>query len=104
MESLVPPPLRSFLAPLDGDFGGTWIAVSEHGISFGLLNRYQDAPVAVPEEPRSRGLLIPELIDATDLMSVAGRLESIDRSRYRPFTLIAIAPSRPPSSRMSVKR
>lgn len=81
-----------FLAPLDGDFGGTWIAASAHGLSFGLLNRYQASAVPEPEQPRSRGLLIPELISATDLMSLTARLERLDTGRYRPFTLIAVAP------------
>jgi hypothetical protein len=81
-----------YLAPLDGDFGGTWIAVTAHGLSFGLLNRYQLEPVAEPEEPRSRGLLIPELVSSADLLTVASRLEQIEIARYRPFTLIALAP------------
>jgi hypothetical protein len=81
-----------FLAPLDGDFGGTWIATTAHGLTFGLLNRYQGAAVPEPEEPRSRGLLIPELIGARDLMAVAARLEQLETARYRPFTLIAVAP------------
>jgi hypothetical protein len=81
-----------FLAPLDGDFGGTWIAVTAHGLSFGLLNRYQLEPEAEPEEPRSRGLLIPELVSSPDLLTVASRLERIEIARYRPFTLIALAP------------
>lgn len=81
-----------YLAPLDGDFGGTWIAVTQHGVSFGLLNRYSDEPVPLSEEPRSRGLLIPDLVGAPDLLTVAGHLEQIDASRYHPFTLIAVAP------------
>ena len=84
-----------FLAPLDGDFGGTWIAVTTHGLTFGLLNRYQDEAVAEPEDLRSRGLLIPELVTAPDLMAVASRLEALDITRYRPFSLIAVAPGHP---------
>lgn len=81
-----------FLAPLDGDFGGTWIAVTEHGLSFGLLNRYQNNQVEEPREPLSRGLLIPALASSPDLLTVASRLEHVHTARFRPFTLIAIAP------------
>ncbi|HWA15361.1 MAG TPA: NRDE family protein [Gemmatimonadales bacterium] len=81
-----------FLAPLDGDFGGTWIAVTEHGLAFGLLNRYQDLQATEPHEPLSRGLLIPVLASSPDLLTVATRLEQVHTARFRPFTLIALAP------------
>ncbi len=29
-----------FLAPRDGDHGGTWLAVNEHGLTVCLLNDY----------------------------------------------------------------
>jgi hypothetical protein len=81
-----------YLAPLDGDFGGTWIAATAHGLAFGLLNRYQaDAPEE-PQEPLSRGLLIPAMVSAPDLLTVASRLEHVHTARFRPFTLIALAP------------
>ncbi len=45
-----------FVAPTDGDFGGTWLAVNERGVTVGVLNRYGDD---VPErEYTSRGLLL----------------------------------------------
>lgn len=84
-----------FVAPLDGDFGGTWIAVTTLGLTFGLLNRYRDTAVPEPEDLRSRGLLIPELVSAPDLMTVASRLERMDLERYRPFSLLAVAPGHP---------
>lgn len=81
-----------YLAPLDGDFGGTWIAVTVHGLSFGLLNRYQSVVPEEPEAPLSRGLLIPAMVSAPDLLTVASRLEHVHTARFRPFTLIALAP------------
>ena len=29
-----------FIAPRDGDFGGSWLGVNEHGVSLCLLNGY----------------------------------------------------------------
>ena len=81
-----------FLAPLDGDFGGTWIAVTMHGLSFGLLNRYQNGSAEEPPDPLSRGLLIPAMVSSPDLLTVASRLEQVHTARFRPFTLIALAP------------
>lgn len=81
-----------YLAPLDGDFGGTWIAVTMHGLAFGLLNRYQVDNAEEPKEPLSRGLLIPAMASSPDLLTVASRLEHVHTARFRPFTLIALAP------------
>lgn len=35
-----------FIAPEDGDHGGTWIAVNQFSLSVCLLNRYQDSNAA----------------------------------------------------------
>lgn len=96
------PPARSesggvaYLAPRDGDAGGTWIAVNELGLCLSLVNRYPD-PAAGPYT--SRGLLVRELAGAASAAEVEGslgRLESGGGPRYRPFTLVALAPGEPP--------
>lgn len=94
--SAQPPSLRvvrgtTVLAPIDGDFGGTWIGVNQHGLTASLLNRYEDAP-AEPDAAHariSRGLLLLDLLGA----STAPRLiEALGRARlpdYLPFTIAA---------------
>ncbi|HXU33443.1 MAG TPA: NRDE family protein [Thermoanaerobaculia bacterium] len=83
-----------YLAPVDPQGGGTWIAANEAGLCLFLLNRRPDRP---PREPQaSRGLIPLELIDASEVEEVARRAAALDFSRHRPFTLGAIAPGTPP--------
>ncbi len=86
--ALVPHADSAFLAPRDGDAGGTWISVNEHGLALCLLNRYQDAS-GVPPGARSRGLLVRELASspgAAALRVAIGKSALLD---YAPFTLVA---------------
>lgn len=85
----------AFLAPLDGDFGGTWIAVNQFGITLALLNRYQHAVAPEPREPRSRGLIILDLIAAANLATIETGLRRLPHDQHRPFSLLAIAPGSP---------
>ncbi len=83
----------AWLAPLDGDHRGTWIGVSEHGVTLGLLNRYGESPAdAEPDEPTSRGHLVTALLDLRALADLPARIEAAHPTRYRPFTLAAFAP------------
>lgn len=96
----LPPTVREagtirFLAPLDGDFGGTWIAVNQFGVSLGLLNRYQAQAAPEPADPRSRGLVILDLIGAPDLSTLARELPRLPLAQHRPFTLVGAAPGQP---------
>jgi hypothetical protein len=81
-----------YLAPADGDFGGSWLAVNEVGLTLALLNGYAagDEEAAAPVGGfLSRGLLPLSLIacdSATTAMEHL-RLEPLDR--YRSFLLIA---------------
>jgi hypothetical protein len=90
-----------WIAPEDGDFGGTWLAANEHGLAVGLLNRWELAgrgPAARsgdPAEPRSRGWLVRDLAPARGLGALVERLEEQALERYRPFTLLAIAAAQP---------
>lgn len=99
--SALPPARRErdgmpFLAALDGDHGGTWLAVNAAGLTLALLNRYRAAGAPAPTAPRSRGLLVLELIGhATDVAALRA-LEAADLSRTPPFTLVALEGERPP--------
>jgi len=84
-------PVR-YLAPVDADAGGTWLAVTENGTTLALENgRLQPAPEP-PGGWRSRGSLIPWLADAPTPDEVLARLGSCDLSAFRPFLLAAFGP------------
>jgi hypothetical protein len=78
------------LAPIDGDFGGTWIAVNEFGLSLALLNRGPAAPAQI-----SRGLLVMNLIAAPTLADVAEHFATSSLPDFAPFTLLGLAPGLP---------
>ncbi len=80
------------LWPTDTDAGGTWMAATDQGLLFFLLNHYQAAARWQPTAPLSRGSLIPSLIAARDLDQVDARLRSSPGAvidRLRPFVLVA---------------
>lgn len=85
----------AFIAPLDGDYGGSWIAVNQFGLTLCLLNRFDDSAGALLRDYRSRGLLIRELIDCPSLTAVNERLAAESMEQYRPFTLASLFPSQP---------
>jgi uncharacterized protein with NRDE domain len=88
----LPPSVRErdgvrILAPEDGDAGGTWLGVNEHGVTIGLAN----GPRETGDGPfRSRGLLVLDLLASTDVADAERRLRGIDPSLYRPFSLFAL--------------
>lgn len=84
-----------FLAPEDGDFGGSWISVNEGGLSLGILNGFRAPDSAVERDYRSRGLLLTDLASCRTPEEVASRLAGEDTERYRSFRLLAIAPGVP---------
>lgn len=77
-----------FVAPVDGEFGGTWIGANELGVSLCLLNGAGGCGV------RSRGLLVADLLSAPSLTETAERFRRLDLSLYAPFTLLVLAPGR----------
>lgn len=82
------------LAPRDADAGGTWLGVNEHGLALGLLNGRDVG--AAPETPRSRGLLVHELLSARDGDEVRARLARQDLGRHRGFLLTLFEAGREP--------
>ena len=79
-----------FAAPSDGDFGGTWIAANELGVTVLLLNNYE-ASASPPEGPvRSRGLLVLDLASAGSLDELRERVERADLGVVQPFTVAAL--------------
>lgn len=86
-----------FIAPVDGDHGGSWIGVNQFGLSLCLLNRYQgESRVDAPVIYTSRGLLLNELMNCRSRDEVPSRIEAADLTRYQPFTLLALEPESSP--------
>ncbi len=94
-KAALPPEVRRkgatrYIAPLDGDFGGSWLAVNESGVTLCLLNGYA-AEDRRETEPAggwvSRGLLLIDLIDVSGLTELRRRLEEIELGRFRSFLL-----------------
>ena len=83
-----------FIAPIDGDHGGSWIGVNQFGLSLCLLNRYQDVEQSVAGSKKSRGLLLAGLMDARSREEVNSRVLETDLSRFEPFTLVALEPQK----------
>jgi hypothetical protein len=76
-----------FLAPIDGDFGGTWIAANEFGVSVCLLNGAAKSHRAADSHHRSRGQIVLDLASAKSLQDVQARFWQYDLSAYESFTL-----------------
>lgn len=83
---------RRMLSPRDKQAGGTWMAVSEHGLFAGLTNL---AGTPVPEGATSRGVLPHAVLDEDDLESAGRRLEEmVERERFGGFQLVVSDRSR----------
>jgi len=70
--------------------GGTWLAVSEHGIIVALTNR-REAGRHDPAK-RSRGLLVLECARRPSLPEIDEKLRGIEPHAYNPFVLVALDP------------
>jgi hypothetical protein len=95
-----PPSLREtrgvrFVAPTDGDCGGSWIGVNEAGLTLCILNRYEGVTSSARDDYRSRGLLLTDLMDCLSVSHARARLSDADLSSYRPFTLAALSAREP---------
>jgi hypothetical protein len=80
-----------FIAPIDGDAGGTWIGVNQFGITLCLLNRYHDRPIHRQRPYTSRGLLVMEQLERSSLSNLGEQIARLDLTQFKPFTLLALA-------------
>src|SRR5437868_13929258 len=74
---------QNYISPTDGDHGGSWISVNEHGVAFCLLNSGVSRNACV-----SRGQLIRHLAPAR-------HIGAIDPTPYAPFILLMLQPAAP---------
>jgi Transport and Golgi organisation 2 len=79
-----------YVAPVDGDHGGSWIGVNELGLSVCLLNRYGDMQSSKDREYISRGLLLVNLLDCSEAEQVRSRIDDLNLSCFRPFSLLVL--------------
>jgi uncharacterized protein with NRDE domain len=77
-----------YLAPLDPQSEGTWIAVNQAGVLFVLLNRSAIVSGERKTIRRSRGALIPSLQDATSIVTAVDTMRRLKTNDYAPFRLI----------------
>jgi hypothetical protein len=85
-----------YLAPTDGQAGGTWVGVNELGLGLCLLNAWRAALPEPPEGFESRGTLVRGLFDARSQADVSERLRADDLARYPGFRLTVFEPGRDP--------
>jgi hypothetical protein len=81
-----------YVAPVDADFGGTWVAVNEFRLALCLLN----ATGPAPQPSLSRGFLIPALISRKSAAAAIDWLRWIGLRPFAPFTLVALDAQSPP--------
>jgi hypothetical protein len=85
----------SFVAPVDGDHGGSWIGANQFGLTLCLLNRYGDWYTDPNKNYISRGLLLTDLLDCRRSQHVSERVNDIELDRFQPFTMSALAVEEP---------
>jgi hypothetical protein len=71
--------------------GGTWIGSNAAGITFALLNQNPGSQASVKE--RSRGEIIPALMESPHFSEAMRRFQQTDLRRLLPFVLVGIFPA-----------
>jgi hypothetical protein len=92
----MPPEIYEFDAtraiyPNDGD-GGTWIAANDCGITLALLNWNDITPPDAAVKKRSRGRVIPALIDSRSLWDLHAVFSVSNFTGMLPFRLVGVFP------------
>ncbi|HEV8146185.1 MAG TPA: NRDE family protein [Bryobacteraceae bacterium] len=78
-----------YVAPVDGECGGTWISVNEFGVAICLLNGG-----AGRSGRASRGHVVTALADSHCVDEAAQRLIVMDLEAFAPFVIAVIAPGK----------
>lgn len=91
-----PPRVRAFGAraavlPIDPLSGGTWIAVNDAGLALAVLNANPIAPPREGMPTRSRGAIIPALLESDSPSAALARCErELDLRDFAPFRLAVV--------------
>ena len=79
--------------PVDGEKGGSWIAVNGFGMTTCLLNLYEYPMPKAPEAGfKSRGWLVMELADSESWRRLSEKFSRIELGHYPPFHLFHFEP------------
>jgi hypothetical protein len=81
---------RRVVMPVDPESGGTWIAASDAGLVFALLNATTGPSPAIAGD--SRGSIIPRLLASSTVSEALGLALGGHFERYRPFRLMVMDP------------
>ena len=80
-----------YVAPVDGDFGGTWISANEFGVTICLLNGNR----VTGEHLVSRGALVKAVAQSRTARAAAEDVGAMELRKFAPFQLVAIGVERP---------
>jgi Transport and Golgi organisation 2 len=83
-----------YIAPVDADSRGTWVAANEFGLSVCLLSGAVGNVASKAPATRSRGLLMRELAWASSGDECALWMKQLDLGPFAPFTLLVLEPGR----------
>lgn len=92
----LPPQVSRFghhqaVLPIDPASGGTWIAASDAGLAFVLLNINPESRRTIPSKgSRSRGTIIPQMLPCDTLASAVTTALSLDASAFGLFRLLLV--------------
>jgi hypothetical protein len=78
-----------YIAPIDGNFGGTWIAVNQAGLTACLLNGPSDGAA---QRHTSRGAIVQSIIGSRSMREALQAAGDLDLEWFAPFTLALIQP------------
>ena len=81
---------RRAIFPVDPLSGGTWIGVNDRGLVCALLNRTVDASAPRPTSARSRGLIVPALLECDSFETTRAAVARIDPSSFDLFRLVIV--------------
>ncbi|MCW5980395.1 MAG: NRDE family protein [Bryobacteraceae bacterium] len=84
-----------YLAPVDRDYGGTWIGANEHGLTLCLLNGAMDDAAPAKRGALSRGLFLRNLLTAVTALEAEERFWASNLEPFAPFTIAALEPEQP---------
>lgn len=81
---------RRALMPIDPQGGGTWIGVNDMGVTLSLLNGNPRPGSIPPKGRRSRGLIIPRLLEENSARAAIVRSTLMPLGDFAPFRLVII--------------
>ncbi len=82
---------RNAIFPTDPTSGGTWLAVNDAGLVLAVLNvNLPDRDRNAPKPPRSRGELIPSLLECDSPSAALSVCERLNYREFAPFRLVLI--------------